>query len=118
MTRKDFLSAGLMGSLGALAALTNSRCSGSTTPNPPTTQKTFTSTNVSAHTHTVTIQNAEVSNPPVAGITKTTSAGGGHTHTFTLSQAQLQTVNGGGSVTVQDSVTDLHQHGYTITKWF
>jgi hypothetical protein len=35
-----------------------------------------------------------------------------------MSQAQLQTCMGGGSVTVSDSMMNLHQHSYTITKWF
>jgi hypothetical protein len=35
-----------------------------------------------------------------------------------MSQAQLQTCMGGGSVMLNDAMTDLHQHSYTITKWF
>ena len=118
MTRKEFLLAGLAASAGALAALTQSRCSSSTSPPPPTTQRAFTSTNVNGHTHQITIQRAEVQTPPAGGISRQTSSGGGHTHTFTMSQAQLQTCMGGGSVTLNDAVTDLHQHSYTITKWF
>jgi len=118
MTRKNFLVTGLLGSFGALVALVQSRCSGSTTPPPPTTQKSFTSTNVDGHTHTITIQRTEVDSPPAGGISRQTSSSSGHTHTFMMSQAQLQTCMGGGSVTVSDSMMNLHQHSYTITKWF
>ena len=119
MKRRDFLSAGFIGTVGIVAALSHSRCGGGpTTPSDPNAQRTFTSTNNSGHTHTITIQRSEVQNPSAAGITRQTSSSGGHTHTFTMTQADLQTVNGGGSVVVTTSIADLHDHSFTITKWF
>lgn len=119
MKRRDFLSAGFIGTAGIVAALSQSGCGGGpTTPDDPNTQKTFTSTSDSGHTHTITVQRSEVQNPPAAGITRQTSSSGGHTHTFMMTQADLQTVNGGGPVTVTTSVSDLHDHSFTITKWF
>jgi len=35
-----------------------------------------------------------------------------------MTQAELQTVLGGGSVTVTVSMVDAHVHSFTITKWF
>jgi len=117
MTRKNFLVTGLLGSLGALVALVQSRCSSSTTPPPPTTSKTFNSTSVNAHTHSITIEKAEVQTPGAGGISRQTSSTG-HTHTFAMTQGELQSVNGGGSVVVTVAVADLHQHTFTINKWF
>lgn len=118
MKRRDFLSAGLAGTLGVIAVLSQSKCGGTTAPDDPTVQKTFTSTSDSGHTHTITIQRTEVQNPPGAGITRSTSSASGHTHSFSMTQAQLQSVNGGGSVVITTSVADLHDHTFTITKWF
>ena len=118
MTRKEFLVTGLLGSIGALAALTQSRCTGSTTPPPPpSTSKTFNSTSVNAHTHSITIDKSEVQTPGAGGISRQTSSTG-HTHTFAMTQGELQSVNGGGSVVVTVAVADLHQHTFTINKWF
>ena len=119
MKRRDFLSAGLVGAAAAIAALSQSRCGGGpTTPSDPNAQRTFTSTSDSGHTHTITIQRSEVQSPPAAWITRQTSSAGGHTHAFSMTQAELQTVNGGGSVVVTVSVANLHDHTFTITKWF
>jgi hypothetical protein len=35
-----------------------------------------------------------------------------------MTQAELLTVNSGGFVVVTVSVADLHQHTFTINKWF
>jgi hypothetical protein len=117
MTRKNFLVTGLLGSFGALVALVQSRCSSSTTPPPPTTSKTFTSTSVNAHTHSITIDKSEVQTPGAGGISRQTSSTG-HTHTFAMTQMELMTCNSGAFVVVTTSVTDLHQHTFTISKWF
>jgi hypothetical protein len=117
MTRKNFLVTGLLGSLGALVALVQSRCSSSTTPPPPTTSKTFNSTSVNAHIHSITIDKSEVQTPGAGGISRQTSSTG-HTHTFAMTQMELMTCNSGGFVVVTTSVTDLHQHTFTINKWF
>jgi hypothetical protein len=35
-----------------------------------------------------------------------------------MTQMELMTCNGGGSVVVTVAIADLHQHSFTITKWF
>ena len=92
-----------------------------TTPPNPDTSRTFASTSVNSHTHSVTIEKADVQTPPAAGISKTTTSNSAHTHSFTLTQAQLATINGGGSVTVTSGSSDVggaHTHDFTISKWF
>jgi hypothetical protein len=96
-------------------------CSSTTSPSNAPTNKTFTSSVDNSHSHTVTIENAEVQSPLPAGISKTTSSVSGHTHSLTITQAQLTTVNGGGSVTITTGSSDVggtHTHTFTITKWF
>ena len=122
MTRKDFLRTGFGGLAGVLVAAGLMKCGGSSPTSPtPTTSKIFTSTNVNGHSHTFTIQNADVQSPPAAGISGDTSSSGGHTHTFAMTQAQLQSVMGGGSVVVtsgSSAVGGNHTHDFTIAKWF
>ena len=48
-----------------------------------------------------------------SGGTYQTSSDAGHTHSVTLSQAQLQTIAGGGSVTVTSSSTG-HTHDFLV----
>lgn len=96
-------------------------CSNSTTPPPSGDSHTFNSTSVNSHTHSVTLDKADVQSPPMAGITETTSSNSAHTHSIAMSQAELNTVNGGGTVTVttgNSDVTGAHTHQFTITKWF
>lgn len=119
MTRKDFLKTALGGFLGAFAYLGLTGCSSPTEPEiPDTSQKTFTSSSNSGHSHTVSITRTQVENPPAEGITLTTSSSGGHTHIFSMNQQQLQNVNNGQTVTVTDSTVSNHSHQYQISKWF
>jgi len=120
MTRKDFLKTAFGGFLGALIYLGLTDCSDSTGPEVQgdSNQKSFTSSSNSGHSHSVTITRAEIENPPANGISRPTSSSSGHTHTFSMSQAQLQAVNSGNQVTINDSVSDGHNHQYTIQKWF
>lgn len=95
-------------------------CGSSTTP-PLTISKTFVSTFVNSHTHTVTINKADIVTPPAAGISEATSSNVGHTHSFAMTQAQLVTVSGGAPVAVTTGVSDSggpHTHDFTISKWF
>jgi len=94
-------------------------CDSSTTPSGDS--HVFTSTSVNAHSHSVTIDKADVQTPPMAGISESTSSSAGHTHSFAMTEAQLTTVNGGGSVTITTGSSDTggaHTHDITITKWF
>jgi hypothetical protein len=121
MTRKDFLSYGVKGLGGLLAAFGLAKCSSYTSPSTPTPGGTFTSTTSNGHTHTFTLTQSDVQSPPAAGISGTTSSVG-HTHTFAMTQAQLQQVNGGATVTITSGSTDAsggpHTHDFAIKKWF
>ena len=122
MTRKDFLRAGFGGLAGILASIGLMKCGSSPAgPTPPTTSKTFTSTSANSHSHSFTIQNADVQSPPAAGISGDTSSSSSHTHTFAMTQAQLQSVMGGGSVVITSGISDVggnHTHDFAIIKWF
>jgi len=96
-------------------------CSSSTAPTNPGTSKTFTSTSVNSHTHTVTIEKADIQASPMTGISGTTSSNSAHTHSFAMTQAQLMTCNSGGSVMTMTGSSDVggaHTHAFTISKWF
>ncbi len=118
MKRKDFLISGALGALAVAAGLFQTKCSSSSGPSDPGTQRTFTSTSVDGHTHTITITRSEVESAPIAGISRATSSASGHTHTFAMTQAQLQGVMGGAATTVNTSTDSAHAHEFTITKWF
>lgn len=81
-----------------------------------------TSSNVSGHTHTLCVPDADLTSPPSAGATYTSSCNLDplndidHIHNVTLSAQQLSTINGGGSVTVTSTEDDLHTHQFTIMK--
>jgi hypothetical protein len=119
MTRKEFLKFLIAGiTAGGVFSLFHS-CSGTTEPQPPPSGGgTFTGSSSQGHTHSVTLQRDEVENPPSQGISRQTTSNSGHTHTFTISQAQLQSVNGGSTVTITDSTVQAHSHNYQIQKWF
>ena len=51
-----------------LCAVGFSSCSGSTSPDNTSTSKTFTSSSVNSHTHTITLDKADVQSPPAAGM--------------------------------------------------
>ena len=94
---------------------------GSPTSPPLSVSRTFNSTDVNAHNHSVTIDTADVKIPPSAGISETTSSNVGHTHSFAMSQAQLTAVAAGTAVTITTGVSDFggsHTHDFTVSKWF
>jgi hypothetical protein len=92
----------------------------SATPPPdlavPVTSITYTSSNVLAHTHQVTISTSNYTSPPADGLTQDTTIAQGHNHTVTLTQAQLATIGGGGTVTVDTSFVGNHLHTFTFTN--
>jgi hypothetical protein len=73
-----------------------------------------TSTVTNAHTHTLCVPTTDLTNAPSAGVTYTTSVSDGHDHTVVLTQAQLQSIDGGQSVTVTTS--SPNPHNFTIAK--
>ncbi len=118
MTRKEFLKFSIAGiTAGGVLALWPG-CNSSEQTTPPPTGGTFSGSTAQGHTHSVTLQRAEVENPPSEGISRETSSNSAHTHTFAMTQAELQSVNGGTTVTVTDSIVQAHSHTYQIQKWF
>jgi hypothetical protein len=102
-----------------------SGCKSSTTSDPPTDQRIFTSSTEVNHSHTVTIEKTDITAPLSGGISLTTtssSAYGGHTHAFVMSRDQLLAVMGGSSVVITtgsgDGGVGVHTHTFTILKWF
>ncbi len=120
MTRRNML-ASLVGLL-PMILLGMIACSGSSsTTTPPNDTHTFNSTITNYHSHTVTLNKTDVESPPMAGVAGDTSSSSGHTHSYALTQAELTTLMGGGSVTIttgDSSVTGLHNHDITFSKWF
>jgi hypothetical protein len=118
MKRKDFLITGAWGALAVAAGLFQAKCSSSSGPDDPGTQRTFTSTSADGHTHSIAITRSEIESAPIAGISRATSSAAGHTHIFAMTRAQLQDVMGGAAATVLTSTDSGHSHEFTITKWF
>ena len=104
--------------LSALVAFALTGCQNSTAPG---SEKTFSSTLVNAHTHDVTITQAEVSSPPASGVSMMTSSSSGHTHSFAMTQSQLMDVSSDIEVTVTtgpSDVTGTHTHNFLVILWF
>jgi microcystin-dependent protein len=80
------------------------------------TDHTFTSSEVSGHTHQLTITEAQFANPPAAGLKPTSSTDAGHSHLVEITQAQLNDIQGGQSVTVTSAISGGHTHSFTLTK--
>jgi hypothetical protein len=120
MTRKDFLKTAFGGALGMLVFTGLNSCKSPESPDmtDDSSQKTFTSTSNSGHTHRITLNRSEIENPPANGITRSTTSASGYSHTFSMSQAQLQSVNTGNKVNITDSLSSGHSHSYTLEKWF
>jgi len=111
MKRRKFLVAVLSLSLAAAVG-----CSSGTPTSATTNGFHVQSTATNAHSHSVTILDADLANPPAAGVTYTSSATEGHSHTLSLTQAELVTIQGGGSVTENSSQSFSHFHTWTIIK--
>ena len=67
------------------------------------------------HTHTVCVPTTDLTNPPASGASYTTSIALGHSHTVALTQQQLQSINGGQSVTVTSTGVEPN-HDFSIKK--
>jgi hypothetical protein len=76
----------------------------------------WTSTVVSAHSHTFAITMATLASPPGGGLQQSTGAAQGHVHTVTLTQADLATIDGGGTVVSTTSIAVGHDHMFTFSR--
>ena len=81
-----------------------------------------TSTVVDAHDHMVCVLTSDLTNPPAAGVTYTSTNASGHTHSVTLTHDQLAAVEAGTEVTVTSSVAvdtyngQSHTHEFMVVK--
>lgn len=102
----------------ALLSMAISSCSGPTTP---TNWKTFTSSNVSSHTHTVTLSYSELVSAYTENILLYTSTDAGHLHVTGLNHGAVLDVVNGKTMTMGTDVRDIpaqHDHTFTISKWW
>jgi hypothetical protein len=76
----------------------------------------YTSSTVSAHSHTFSLDDAAISAPPAAGVSGDSSVAQGHSHTVAISMAQLQQVSTGSSVQVTSGDEGGHTHVFTFVK--
>ncbi|MBN2206519.1 MAG: hypothetical protein JW742_03865 [Candidatus Aminicenantes bacterium] len=103
--------------LGTVAFLA-AGCSSPESTVPTYETKTFTSTTVDGHSHTVTLSRSDIQALPEAGLTVTTSSVNNHTHTLSLTKAQCGSVNNSIQVVVETSTANNHSHSFSIANWW
>ena len=122
MDRKHFLGTLLVLPFGIffVHCASSASSSDSNAPAAPPTQSggmdIYTSTTVSAHAHTFTLDDAAISAPPAAGVSGDSSVAQGHSHTVAISMAQLQQVSTGSSVQITSGAAGGHTHVFTFVK--
>jgi len=77
---------------------------------------TFTSSVVSAHSHTFSMTTAEVDTPPTGGITRDTSIAQAHFHVVTLTEADLDSIAAGNTVEKTTSLAAGHDHVFSFSR--
>ncbi len=105
------------------AGSTASAGSSGADPNAPAAAPTqsngmdvYTSSTVSQHSHTFTLDDTAITTPPSAGVSGDSSDVGMHTHTVAISMDQLTQVGMGQSVQVTSGVAGGHTHVFTFVK--
>jgi hypothetical protein len=122
MDRKQFLGTLLVLPVGIFLVHCSSDASSSDSnaPAAPPTQSggmdVYTSTTVSQHSHTFTLDDTAISAPPADGVNGNSSVAQAHSHTVAISMAQLQQVSTGSSVQVTSGDTGGHTHVFTFAK--
>jgi hypothetical protein len=116
MTKKLFFRVGLFGILAAWMIIVGSACSNDITTDIPLTEKSYYSTTVDGHSHSVTITKTEIEN--AQPILRTTSLVNSHTHIVSLSQEQVQSLKDGATVSVETTVDNGHSHTFSFQKWY
>ncbi|SRR5258706_10268580 len=117
LTRRDLLASSTVLLLFIPVASAMTACGSSDTPsgNGNGCDGVFSTSSVTnSHTHTVCVASSDLSSPQASGATYTTSTDLNHNHTVQLTQAQLQSINGGASVTVRSS--EPAAHDFVIKK--
>jgi hypothetical protein len=122
MDRKNFLGALLVLPFGIFLVHCSSDASSSdaSAPAAPPTRSggmdVYTSTTVSQHSHTFSLDDTAISAPPTDGVNGDSSTAQGHSHTVAISMAQLQQVATGSSVQVTSGDAGGHTHVFTFVK--
>ena len=126
MDRKQFLGTLIVLPLGIFSlhcSSDSSTGSGSSDKDAPAAAPTqsngmdvYTSSTVSQHHHTFTLDDSAIAAPPSAGVSGDSSTDGGHSHTVTISADQLSQVAMGGSVEITCGASGGHTHVFTFVK--
>jgi hypothetical protein len=116
MTRKLFFRLGLLGTAAAFIIVAGAACSNAITTDIPLTEKSYYSSTVNGHSHSVTILKTEIE--AAQPILRTTSLVNSHTHNVSLSQEQVQSLKNGSTVSVETTVDSGHSHTFSFSKWY
>jgi hypothetical protein len=76
----------------------------------------FISSSDLGHTHFFFLEKNEITNPPTAGIDRLTTNDLAHTHSVTLTEADLDNINAGQTITITTSNDDNHTHTFNFHK--
>lgn len=67
------------------------------------------------HSHTISIQFADVENPPESNKTLASTSSGGHTHSITLTPSDYQSLQNGETVSKTSTSSGQHTHSFNIS---
>jgi len=118
MRRKQLLKCFFPVALLGMSVLIMASCKSPESTKPAEETKTFTSTTVESHAHTVTLKKSAIQASPAEGLTMNTSSSSGHTHTFRMTKAQLDSIINSTPVTVTTSTDSGHSHDFAISNWW
>ena len=115
LERREFLTSIGRLALVASAGLAFTGC-GSTDTTDDGDGFTVTSSLASGHTHAIFVVLDDLSSPPSNGVSYQSTATNAHFHVVVLTKAQLTSIDEGAVLTVTSTVSDGHQHAFSIQK--
>ena len=115
LERREFLTSIGRLALVASAGLTLTAC-GSTSSDTSGDGFTVTSSLASGHTHAIFVVLDDLTSPPSNGVSYQSTATNAHFHVVVLTKAQLTSIDEGAVLTVTSTVSDGHQHAFSIQK--
>jgi ABC-type glycerol-3-phosphate transport system substrate-binding protein len=118
MTKKQLFKCLFPAALLGMSVLIMAGCGSSESTKPADETKTFTSTTVEGHAHTVTLKKSDIQGAPAEGISMNTSSASGHTHTFRMTKAQTESISKSMPVTITTSTDSGHSHDFAISNWW
>lgn len=116
MSRKIFFRLGLLGIMAAFIIVAGAACSNTTSTDIPLSEKSYYSSTVNGHSHSVTILKTEIEGGQ--SFLRTTSLVNSHTHNVSMSQEQVQSLKNGSTVSVETTVDSGHSHTFSFQKWY